>query len=338
MRKALGTGALAAFAVALAVASPTGAADDGEKPAWGTIFAPGVPNPPPPSPLAGQVLQPTLVFPNASVVSSGCGLRTPGACGLTINGMSGTVLGAGVYWAVMTQGEPEATAGSVILTRNFPDPPASVTVTGTRIGFGPPPCWGGVDRISVFRGVVSSDIVTGNGSYTVRLLNNAGGTVSGVDPFSFSPPPEWEGASLVLLGTGTGTVIGYEQGIAGQTFLGGLISYTLAFPNGVQATGGPVIYTHIGADGKTGRGLDPLPGVANKVVTVNSTMISGPNSQYNDSMWSGSSARPLPQLWDNHAVDIAFLGAVPAGSTQLDVTENGVNDCLTPIVRIVEIH
>ena len=85
-----------------------------------------------------------------------------------------------------------------------------------------------------------------------------------------------------------------------------------------------------------------MPGIANKIVTINladrSIPIAGPNSLYNDSMWNGSSARPLPQLWDDHAVNIGFLGAAPSGTTSLDITEDGQSDCLTPVLRIVEVH
>jgi len=68
--------------------------------------------------------------------------------------------------------------------------------------------------------------------------------------------------------------------------------------------------------------------------------IAGPGSNFNDGDWNGSSARPLPQLWDDVGHDITT--ATKAGTTSLAVSiGNGGKipyDCMTPVANDVQVQ
>ena len=152
-----------------------------------------------------------------------------------------------------------------------------------------------------------------------------------------------EGASLVIIGTGTGTqrVLIYDEGLSGVTFAGNPgISYSLHFPPGITASGKLTLFESIGADGQQGVSRLAVKAVADEQTVINGVHIAGPGSKFNDSDWNGSSARPLPQLWDDVGHDIT--AATPAGKTSLDVSiTNGVQkppDCMTPVANIVQVQ
>jgi hypothetical protein len=147
-----------------------------------------------------------------------------------------------------------------------------------------------------------------------------------------------DGASIVIIGTGpsTQTVALYDSGLAGATFHGNPgISYSLLLP--APASGALTLFDNIGADGQQGISRTATSGYADEITKINGTIVAGPGSLYNDSDWNGSSARPLPQLWDDTGHDITL--ATPSGTTTLNITiankgETGF-DCLTPVANVV---
>jgi hypothetical protein len=90
---------------------------------------------------------------------------------------------------------------------------------------------------------------------------------------------------------------------------------------------------NIGADGQLGSSRKALSGNGDEITKINGKL----GSLYNDSDWNGSSARPLPQLWDDTGHDITV--ATPSGTTTLNITiaNKGEThfDCLTPVANIV---
>jgi len=103
------------------------------------------------------------------------------------------------------------------------------------------------------------------------------------------------------------------------------------------ATGTLTLFDNIGADGQQGNSRKALSGFADEITKINGKVVAGPGSLYNDSDWNGSSARPLPQLWDDTGHDITF--ATPSGTTSLSITiaNKGETsfDCLTPVANVV---
>ncbi len=276
-------------------------------------------------------------YKSASYGSGGVALRNRSTGALGISGVITPVKAAYLYWAVITNGAPTSTATSVTLEREFPTPTASAVITGKVVGSGAQPCWTGT-TITVYRGSVPTTLATGNGSYRVTLKAGAGGSTSGGDPWVGTQTlPLWEGASLVIVGTGTGTVILYDSGISGATFHTSL-SYTLNF--GLAATGKLTLFDSIGADGQIGSSRKALAGYGKESMTLNGKAVSGPSSLYNDSDWNGSSGSPLPQLWDDTGHDIT--NTTPAGTTSLAVLISepaaASNDCVTPVANIVQVE
>jgi hypothetical protein len=277
-------------------------------------------------------------FRNAAYGTGGVALRNRATGSIGISGVTGPVQGAYLYWAVITQGAPAVSATKVTLAREFPAPAASAVITGTAIGTGAQPCWAG-DRITVFRGKVPNTLANGNGLYRVSLSAGAAGSTAGGDPWVVTPAlPLWEGASLVIVGAGTGTVILYDSGLAGATFQTTL-SYTLNF--GLSASGTKTLFDSIGADGQFGKSRLALQ-LAKDTTRINGTLIAGPGSTYNDSDWNGSSGLPLPQLWDDTGHDITAQTPRGTSSIPVFITSGGngtkSDDCLTPVANILEIH
>jgi hypothetical protein len=264
--------------------------------------------------------------------TGGTALRNRGTGTISISGVQPPVAAAYLYWAVVTRGVPPSAATKLAIIRLFPGSAATATLTGTLIGIGPPPCWPGTDRINVFRAQVPTSLVTGNGQYEVKLLPGAGGSTAGGDPWALSAvtiPPLWEGASLVVIGQGNGTVAVYDVGLSGKTFTTTL-SYSLNLPTAIA--NGFALWDNIGADGQIGGSRTAV--AAGKITTINGVRIAGTGSAYVSTDWGGSSGLPIPQLWDDTGHDIS--AAVRASTRSLAVHVTSPNDCLTPVANVVQ--
>jgi hypothetical protein len=301
--------------------------------AWGTTECSAAISP---AALALGTIAPAFVARESGYGTGGVALRNRGAGSLAV---SGVVVPAGalpkaafLYWAVLTKGPAPAATAQIRIQRRFPLPVSPVVpLVGAIIGVGPAPCWPIVNTITVYKAAVPIPAVaTGNGLYEITRL--AAGTVDGSDPFLAIKPPLWDGASMVIVGNGVGTVSIYDAGLAGATFGAGL-TYTLALP--LPAPGVRTLIDNIGADGQHG----PASRLANPPFSVENTAINGfptagPASGYNDSDWNGSSGFPMPELWDDTGHDIT--PAAPKGTPVLNINIVNGADCLTPVANVVE--
>jgi len=152
--------------------------------------------------------------------------------------------------------------------------------------------------------------------------------------------PLWEGASIVIVGTGTSTVNIFDVGFAGATFVPPF-SYTLTLTGPATS----LLWDNIGADGQIG-GFPrraATPAISGETTIINTVQVAGPFLPPGPALdfsgdWNGSSGFPLPQLWDNtgHAVTL------PAPPTPtLSVTIGGPpgiaqGDCLTTVANVVQ--
>jgi hypothetical protein len=271
-------------------------------------------------------------YTSATYGVGGVGLRNRSEGGIEVSGVTGATKAAFLYWAVITLGAPPAAVTSVRLSRLYPTPLAGAIITGTAIGSGPQPCWLG-DRITVYKGTVPNGLANGNGFYRVQLNAGASGNTAGGDPW-VAPftLPLMEGASLVIVGTGTGRVAIYDRGLAGTTFSGAngspSLTYSLVLP-AVSAT--TVQWDNIGADGQKGTSRTDVRAVSNEFTRINGILIAGPGSPATDSDWNGGVAGPLPQLWDN----TGHRFTLRAGVAALNVAMTAASDCLTPVANVV---
>ncbi len=331
---------MAVFALSAVMLAQDDSAEGQRNPALGTTDAPGA------SSVGFQTaiapLNARIIYQAAQYGTGGVGLRNRGAGAIGVSGVLTPVKAAYLYWAVITKGAAPAADKTIKLQRLSPTPASAVvSVAGTLIGTGPSPCWTPVtNTISVFRGVVPLTVANGNGLYQVTLLAGAGGTTGGADPWLSATPPLVEGASLVIVGTGLAgqRVEIYDTGFAGATFHGDTgLSYTLTLPT--AATGKLTLLDNIGADGQEGNSRKALPGNGDEQTTINGVHIAGPGSNAIDGDWNGSSAKPLPLLWDDTGHDIT--AATPKGTTALNVDiyiagEPATVDCMTTVANIVE--
>ena len=83
-------------------------------------------------------------FSSAGYATAGVGLRNQARGGMVVSGAIIPVQAAYLYWAVITTGAPGTADQGIIVQRLFPTPASSaVNLTGTVLGTGSTPCWGG---------------------------------------------------------------------------------------------------------------------------------------------------------------------------------------------------
>ncbi|MBI3477983.1 MAG: hypothetical protein HY010_19795 [Acidobacteria bacterium] len=303
--------------------------------AWGTTSCPGGANLAAPTPIT---VAPFLTLSNAEFTSAGASLRNRGGSAIQISGIVPPVSAAFLYWAVITNGAPPAAVQSLRIKRLAPAPASgNVRVVGTQVGTGPAPCWPGT-QVTVYRGMIPAAVATGNGLYQVTLLAGAGGRTDGADPFDLPiVNPLWEGASIVMVGAGTGLVSIYDRGgLAGNTFVPSVpFNYTLALP--VMATRFTYM-DNIGADGQhdQSRSRTAVREESNETTNVNGLAIAGIGAEYVDSDWNGSSGLPVPGLWDDTGHDIT-TAALGAGALNITIFNSGptATDCLVTVANVV---
>jgi hypothetical protein len=289
-------------------------------------------------PEATVTFKPSLVVSKASYATGGTSLRNRAASSINISGLVGAPAHALIYWGVITDGAPPTAATGIKVQRLFPTESALVSLTGVAIGKGVSPCWGPSGSIiTIFRAEVPLSVASGNGSYEISLHPGASGVTNGADPWIGTPVlPLWEGASIVLIGSGTGTVSVFDSGYAGITFIPfPSAEYNLALP--VKAPGVKTLFDNIGADGQHGVSRLAELTYGDEATSINGVAVAGPGSHYNDSDWNGSSGFPLPQLWDDTGHNIS--AAVPTNTSSLaveiKVEEAATYDCLTTVANIV---
>lgn len=316
-----------------------GSAAAGEGIAWGTRSAL-------PSqriaaePLAVTIsgrLNNTIRYTAASFGTGAVGLRNRGEGGIEVSGVVTPIKRALVYWAVVTQGAPTSAVNRIDIKRGSVGA-TFTTIVGAAVGTGASPCWGG-DRTTVYRGNIPLTVATGNGVYIVRLKPGGNGSIAGGSPWAspLPPLPYFEGASIVIVGSGSATVGIYDTGLAGKTFYDGLI-YSLNAPASV-ASATQVLFHNIAADGQIGVERIAYAETSNEFTTLNNRRIAGPGSPATDSDWNGEIAGPLPQLWDNTTHDVTAAAKV-AGSlpTVLPFVVNGGDDCVVPVANVVSVR
>jgi len=273
-------------------------------------------------------------YANASFAAGAVGLRNRIDGGIEVSGVTAPIKRALLYWAVITQGPPTATVANVYLKKGGANG-VFTNIVGTPIATGQTPCWYTGDRITVYRANVPTTLANGNGLYIVVLRAGASGSTAGQSPWVSAIPPLFEGASLVIIGTGNANVSVYDVGLAGRMFYDTL-SYRL---NTVSVAGATeVVFSNIGADGQIGEGVTAIASVASEISWLNNRRIAGPASPAQRSDWNGSAAEPLPQLWDTstHVVTSqALAGSTP---TVLPFAVSAPDDCLVTVANVLSVR
>lgn len=281
------------------------------------------------------IIAPAVTFSNAQYATAGVALRNRGAGTIEISGIVAPVRRAYLYWAFLYSATPTAGQAALLCKPGGGSGPGNfscISTIGARIATGPDTCWNS-QGIAVYRADVTA-FVTGNGEYRVKLLSSASAVSSGADPW-LAPVvfPAAEGASLVVVGTGTRSVAIFDRGISAATF-SATSGYTLGLPGGVKNP--PVLWDHIGADGQLG--TSRVASIANEATFINNVQISGPGASgvtaVTDSDWDGSAGWPLPQLWDDTGHSLS-ASIAPVGTPSLAVRFESHGDCLAPIANVV---
>jgi len=284
------------------------------------------------------VVRPQRTFIDAAAVSAGVGLRNRGSGGIELSGMpAGSELRqVRIYWNLISNGAPPAGAETITVQRVGSGGSAAVTVTGTVIGTGPSPCWGGTQNI-VYRAIVPRSVVNGNGTYLVSPPAGVPGRVDGASPWTVmgggSPLPAYNGASIVAVfeRLGARTLI-YEDTLSGVMFSDSL-NASLYIPPAFRM--GTTSYLHmINSDGQTGNSAPDDSSATAKQTRVNGVLVSGRSSPGNDSDWNGAQGGRFTQLWDNAVRNVS--AALPASSARARVrVVNANTDCVVPVAAVL---
>lgn len=284
----------------------------------------------------------TFTYSNASYGTGGTALRNRIKGAIQISGVNGPTQDAWLYWVVLFGSTPSSTvlkkAENVTVQREYPTGAgsAAVVVHGTLLAVGGDPCWGSAGAW-VFRAQVPTSVATGNGYYRITLNSAATGLTDGEDPWDGNVVyPLAEGASLVIIGTGSATV-GLYDSQAGTTFLSSQTnSYTL--PGTFTSL---ALLDNFGYDGQIGSSR--TISFSNETTTVAgspsgiSVLVAGPGGETGDSDWDGSAGWPLPQLWDNTGHDISNA-LTPITDTGVSVTYVSTGDCLGLVGSVISVQ
>jgi len=284
-----------------------------------------------------QGVGPFMTYYNAEYATGGVGLRNQEERSIIISGLpaGSKAVDAYLYWVfLLNTTTPPPPVTGIKLCRTWPVGPtaACVALSGTLIAIGGDPCWGSVGAY-IYRAQVPVSVASGNGNYFARTLPGASGLTDGEDPWDGNVVFQLaEGASLVIVSTGSHTVSLYDTGISGLTSIGTPVEYVLNLP--VATSGGTVLWDNFGSDGQVGTSRTATTS-AQETTTINGFPIAGPgiNAVDSDSDWNGSAAFPLPQLWDDTGHDIT--GAAPGGNTTLDVLFTSPSDCWNVVGNVV---
>jgi hypothetical protein len=278
------------------------------------------------------------VFTNAQYAVAGTGLRNRSTGTINISGFVAPLQKAILYWGVLCP-KSSPCGSSIMIQRLAPTENATQTFTGTLIGTGADPCWGSnhAEFYRAYAGSMAPPKGSG-GTYQVSIPKSEQGITDSSDPWveANDTLPQWEGASLVLVGTGTSTVNITDAGLAGTGILAP-VDYTLTLFG--TPSGGPVIWSGINADGQVGTSIKASLGAADEQVTINGTQVSGPSTGPvawdTDSDYNGNDASPLPQLWDSRTHDISGVEL----SSPLDISVTSLsgtgNDCFEEVANII---
>src|SRR5271165_1821711 len=192
-----------------------------------------------------QGVNPFMTYSGAEYATGGAGLRNQAERSIIISGLpaGSSAEDAYLYWVFLldTTTPPPPVTG-MKLCRTWPVGPtaACVTLSGTLLAIGGDPCWGSVGAY-IYRAQVPVSVASGNGNYFARTLPGASGLTDGEDPWDGNVVFQLaEGASLVIVSTGSHTVSLYDTGISGLTSIGTPVEYVLNLP--VATSGGTVLW------------------------------------------------------------------------------------------------
>lgn len=290
----------------------------------------------------------TMQFYKAQYGAAGTGLRNRQSAVINLSGVIAPVQAAYLYWGVIvpTPAEPVGVS-QLTLIKQGGEGGWPVVLNGTLLATAPASCWGG-DHNSYYRALVPLSVATGNGSYDVIIPPGAVGLTDGSDPWlkANDTLPQWEGASLVLVGTGTSTVNIFDSGLAGTPFTSPPLppfTYTVKLIG--TPTGNDFIWSTINADGQTGKSVSAANYSYDEQVFINGVQVSGPNEGPNahdtDSDFNGNDASPLPQLWDTRTHDLTtagVIGHVKPQSLTISVSSRSGGkgqDCIEVVANVV---
>jgi len=280
----------------------------------------------------GAAINPVQVH-QGDHVASGISLRNRGGGVINLRGTpaGATAIKALLYWDVLMS--PAAPNMTVSIN--------GVGVSGTKIGQGPSPCWGGSLNAAYQADVPLYLLYAGiNGDYLIAGVPSSKGTGDSPWPPSGSAPLA-EGATLVVIyrhpnNTFTKTYV-YEAPISGNMF-STTFNTTLGGFN-PPAPLNQAKFTLIGADGQIGigGGLDASYNLTAEKSFFQGQQIAGPGSTSswvdNDSDWNGQDTEPLNQLWDTRT----HVVPIKKNSTDASVRYISQGDCLVTVAFVLSL-
>ena len=267
----------------------------------GTYGPPVVPGPDPP-------LNPTALYAvsgSYNYTAAGTALRNTGSGVITVS-YTGTVVAAYLIWGIINPSNAGLDAANI----------NGNPITGTLQSTDASPCWGN-GNLSVFAAVVTSYVV--NGANTVSGF--ASGITTGQDPWSAATAPLDDGASLVVVTTGTSPqqvyiyTGSYTEPSAGNP-LTSVFNHGAAIATTAQTT-------FIVADGQLANNYAQYNGV-----TINSNAFPGSDPKTSAATWS------YGNLWDTKTYSVPE--ALSATTDSAGVGSNS-GDCLTWAGQVIMI-
>jgi uncharacterized repeat protein (TIGR01451 family) len=252
-------------------------------------------------------LNPFIVVQDTDIAYAGFGgMRGDGTGTLTLEGTTGIVTAAYLYW----QGPTDSTDNAVNATVSF----SGTEVTGTNIGFSNDNCWSFANS-QAYRADVTS-LVSGDGAYELADFVKPGAEINGVSLVVFFNDGNDANDRDVHLFDGNDSNItnpfdtdGWDVVMADIAYEGGTASLDLHVSDG-QAYGDDALVLN-------GSELEPAGGI------------------FQGDTVPGGGGALSDLLWDIRSFDITSYLSV--GSNALQLTTGVAGDCLSAIVAAVNV-
>ncbi len=271
----------------------------------------------------------SFLFNGAAHVAKGTALRNRCSGSIPLRGVpvGSSLVSALLYWNFMDALSVGSTTSTELFNGNL--------VVGTKTADHPDLCWG-TSGDHTYRAIVSPFVPSSkpNEDYSFGALNC--NDSSGQNPWigGSTGPVEWEGATLVVVYKNSSTssdrvaVFDHLAG-ADNVVSGGSFTVSMVTPGTVPPLSGTGLFTQAGADGQTGTSFSSSS--TNETDTFNGSLLAGPGGTYPQSNWDGSTGWPMPELYDDHTMDVAFNGT----TTNTDTTFVP-SDCIAAVVYVLQ--
>lgn len=254
---------------------------------------------------AGSLAEFTTVYDTDFTAVGVGGLRGVGSGSITLSGVTGAVSSAYLYWHGPNSSTNNLNNATVTFNGN--------AVTGTFLGASDDNCWGGFANSLAYRADIT-DLVSGNGTYSLADFMKGGSDINGVSLITFFDDGNAANNRDVVIFDGNDSNVGSTYDTLGWNITLDGIDYTAGTANAQFHVSDGQYYTD------------------DAVVANGTTLASG--GVFDGLTVPGANVGPQ-NLWDITNFNVTSLLA--PGTNTLNITTGYSRDCLSCVMIAIDL-